>query len=127
MTTGAQGVAVDQATPGGNAIGADGQPAPKKFALTAEEIRLLALEAARNGQDAHAARLAELIGEAAPKISYFQKPATRGDVLVLVGGTAVTGLAVYGSVRLVKYFRNRNQSPRTGKVIPMPPRAASGR
>jgi hypothetical protein len=118
------GVAVDQADPSSPPVGSDGKSRPhRKISLTDEEVRLIAFEAARRGDSAQAARIAELIGEQPPKVGFFQKMPTRGEILTVVGVAVVAGVGAYVGVKI---SRRRSSMKSGGKVLKLaPPLAAS--
>jgi hypothetical protein len=119
MQTGS-GVAIDQANPA-VAVTADGEGKPVKYALSPEDIRLLAFEAARRGDRAHAARLAEVLGEDPPKVGFFEKLPTRGEIFIAAGVVAVAGVGAYIGVRMVQ--RRAAMKSVGGKVVKMVPPA----
>lgn len=114
------GVAIDQAAPGAPAIDPKGQPVEKKWAMTAEEIRLLARESAEYGHRAHATRLSQLLGEAPPHIGFFAKRATRGEVVGIVGGVMVGAAALTLAAKEIFQRFKAKRTPSSGKVVRLP-------
>jgi hypothetical protein len=118
------GVVVDFADPSAAAVGSDGTPVPKRYKISLEAdtdgVRRLAHEAAKRGDEAQAARIAGIIGENPPKVSFFEKSVTRGDIVIGVGATGVVVGGVYLTRALVRRHRMKKLTSAGGKVLKMP-------